>query len=179
MKWGVRYALVLVVVAAVLWLGFRDEVLGVVLVLWRIEVAKATLTLIHWAGIEATRDASVIYHPGGFAYEISRGCTGFVPAALLATAVATYPAAGRRKLAGLLLGVPLLLGVNLARLMHLYYLGVHQPQWFEIAHRVVWEGIIVLAVLGLWLAWTMWADRAKRPYRSVSQRSSSTSAIRE
>jgi exosortase H (IPTLxxWG-CTERM-specific) len=169
--------LVLAVAGLVLWLGFRDEVLGPVLVLWRIEVAKATEALIHWAGMEATREASALYHPGGFAYQISRGCTGFVPAALLTAAVAAYPAAGRRKLVGLLLGVPALLAVNLARLVHLYYLGVHQPRWFEVAHRVVWEGIIVLAVLALWVAWTMWADRAKRPYRSVSQRSSSTSTI--
>lgn len=165
-KASLRYALVLAVVAVVLWLVFRDEVMGAVLVFWRIGVAKATLALIHWAGMEATREASAIYHPSGFAYEISRGCTGFVPAALLATAVAAYPATGRRKLAGLLLGVPLLLGVNLTRLVHLYYLGVHQPQWFETAHRVVWEGIIVLTVLGLWLAWTMWADRGSGRYRT-------------
>ncbi|MBI2615064.1 MAG: hypothetical protein HYW52_05210, partial [Gemmatimonadetes bacterium] len=81
-----RYALVLAAAAIVLWLGFSEEVLGSALVFWRIEVAKAVVALIHLAGMEATREASAIYHPGGFAYEISRGCTGFVPAALLATA---------------------------------------------------------------------------------------------
>jgi exosortase/archaeosortase family protein len=154
-----RYALVLGFAALALWLGFRDEVLGPALLLWRIDVARAVVTLIHWVGMDAAREGSVVFHPAGFAYQISKGCTGFVPAALLATAVGAYPAASRRKLAGLLLGVPLILGVNLARLVHLYYLGVYQPRWFPLAHGIVWEGIIALAVLGSWLGWTMWADR--------------------
>lgn len=154
-----RYALVLTAAALALWLGFREEALGPVLAVWRVAVARATLVLIHWGGMEAVRDAAVIAHPGGFAYEISRGCTGFVPAALLATAIAAYPAAaGWKKLAGVALGVPLSLAVNLARLVHLYYLGVYRPQWFGVAHQIVWEGITVLATLALWVAWARWAD---------------------
>lgn len=164
----VCFAAVLAVVAGALWLGFRDEVLGWVLVAWRIEVAKAVLALIRLTGMEAIREASAIYHAGGFAYEISRGCTGFVPAALLATSIAAYPAAARFRLAGLLLGVPLLLGINLARLVHLFYLGVHQPRWFHVAHTVAWEAIIVLAVVGLWLAWAVWTDRARRFGRGLT-----------
>ncbi len=161
-KASLRYALLLAGVALVLWLAFRDEVMGPVLVFWRIEIAKATLALIHWAGMEATREASTIYHPSGFAYQISRGCTGFVPAALLAAAISAYPASARRKLTGLALGIPLLLSINLARLVHLYYLGVHQPQWFHAAHRVAWEGVIILAVVSVWVAWATWADRGAR-----------------
>lgn len=157
-----RVALVLALAGLLLWLGFRDEVLGPLLVLWRVEVAKAVLGLIHWAGMEATREATAIYHPGGFAYEISRGCTGFVPTALLATAISAYPAAGRAKLVGLVLGLPLLLAVNLARLVHLYYVGVRQPHWFETTHQVLWEILIIVAVVGIWLAWAAWADRRAR-----------------
>ena len=154
-----RYALILSAVGLALWIGFREETLGALLLLWRIEVARAALTLIHWTGMAAARDAAVIFHPGGFAYEISRGCTGLVPAALFATAVAAYPrAAGWKKLAGVALGVPLWLVLNLVRLAHLYYLGVYRPQWFGVAHEIVWSGMTILAILGLWAAWARWAD---------------------
>lgn len=51
--------------------------------------------------------------------------------------------------------------------------------WFHAAHTVGWEAIIVLAVVGLWLAWAAWVDRAARPHRWGSQRSSSTSTVRQ
>lgn len=172
MKVGLRYAVVLPVVAVALWLGFRDEGLGSVLVSWRVQVARAVLALIHSMGMEAVREGSALYHPAGFAYEISRGCTGFVPAALLATSIAAYPAAARFRVAGLLLGVPLLLALNIARLVHLFYLGAHQPRWFHVAHTVAWEAVIILAVVGLWLAWAAWADRARRSGRGLTRISS-------
>lgn len=155
----VRYALVLAAVAVLLWLTFRDELIGPVLEPVRTLIAQATLVLIHGIGMEATREASAIYHPGGFAYEISRGCTGIVPAAMLGAAVTAYPTEGRLRLVGLALGIPALLGVNLVRLVHLFYLGVHQPEWFPAAHKVAWEGLIIVAVVGLWLGWATWADR--------------------
>jgi exosortase H (IPTLxxWG-CTERM-specific) len=159
---NLRYALLLAAVAALLWLAFRDEVMGAVLQPLRALIAQVTLGLIHGVGMQATREASAIYHPGGFAYEISRGCTGFVPAAMLGVSIAAYPAERRHKGVGLALGIPVLLGINLVRLVHLFYLGVHQSEWFHAAHTVVWEGLIILAVVGLWLGWAAWVDRGVR-----------------
>jgi exosortase/archaeosortase family protein len=174
-----RYALGLAAVAVLLWLAFRDEVMGPVLEPLRTLIAQATLELIHGVGMEATRHASAIYHPGGFAYEISRGCTGFVPAAMLAAAISGYPARRRGKVAGLALGIPALLGINLGRLVHLFYVGVHQPEWFDVAHKVAWEGLIILAVVGFWLGWATWVDRGVRtPASGSTERSSPSSAAR-
>jgi exosortase H (IPTLxxWG-CTERM-specific) len=161
------YALGLAAVAVFLWLAFRDEVMGPVLEPLRTLIAQATLALIHGVGMEATRHGSAIYHPGGFAYEISRGCTGFVPAVMLAAAISGYPAQRRWKVVGLALGIPALLGINLGRLVHLFYLGVHQPDWFDVAHKVAWEGLIILAVVGFWLGWATWVDRGSEPRRQA------------
>lgn len=152
---NVRFVLALTIFAGLVLLTFREDVLGPALLPLRVLTAEATLAVIHGAGMEAVRAASTVYHPGGFAYEISRGCTGLVPIAFLVVAVLAYPADSRTKLVGLSLGVPFLAVLNLIRLVHLFYLGVHQPQLFELAHKVLWQAVIVLAVLALWIACTM------------------------
>jgi hypothetical protein len=51
--------------------------------------------------------------------------------------------------------------LNLARLVHLFVIGVRQPAWFDLAHEVIWESVMALSVLVAWLGWAMWADRAR------------------
>jgi exosortase/archaeosortase family protein len=159
---NLRLVLSLAVFVAFVLLAFRDEVMGPALVPLRTLTAQATLGLIHWAGMEAIREASAIYHPGGFAYEISRGCLGLVPVGVLAVSVLAHPGSLRPKLTGLALGVPLLVGLNLVRLVHLFYLGVRQPGLFHFAHQVVWQAVIVAAVFVLWLGWTGCAARWRK-----------------
>jgi exosortase/archaeosortase family protein len=118
------------------------------------------LTLIRSLGLDAVRDGTVISHSAGFAYEISRGCTGVIPALLLAVGVLAWPGAGSRKLLAALLGILLLLGLNLIRLVHLFYLGVRRPELFGIAHEVIWQAVLVLTVFALWLGFTRWTGSA-------------------
>jgi exosortase/archaeosortase family protein len=154
-----RFVVTLAVFAGVTFVVFRDTVMGPVLVPLRSLTAQITLALIRLAGMEAVREASIISHPNGFAYEISRGCTGLVGAALLAIAISAYPAARRSKLIGILVCVPTFAVINLVRLVHLFYLGVYQPQLFHTAHAVVWQLGMMAAVFGLWLGWTVRAGR--------------------
>jgi exosortase/archaeosortase family protein len=153
-----RFVFSLAAFVGVVLLVFRDEVIGPALVPLRALTARTVLGLIHLTGMEAVREASAVYHPGGFAYEISRGCMGLVPVAFLAVATLAYPGHLRRKLVALAVGIPLLLSLNLIRLLHLFYLGVHQPEMFYLAHQVLWQGGIVLAVFTLWLASTSWIE---------------------
>jgi len=44
--------------------------------------------------------------------------------------------------------------INVGRLVHLYWLGVHWPEAYSVAHEVVWNVVALLAVLaylGIWL----------------------------
>lgn len=155
---NLRFLLALAVIAGLVLLDAREEVLGPVLLPLRSLTAKTALALIHWLGMEAVREASAIHHPGGFAYEISRGCVGLVPIAFLVVSVLAYPGHQRTRLAGLALGIPFLVVLNLIRLVHLFYLGVHQPQLFELAHKLLWQAVIVFAVFALWMACTTRLD---------------------
>ncbi len=142
-------------------LTYREDVLGTLLAPLTTWTAGVTPVLLRWAGMEATRVATVVSHPSGFAYEIYYRCTGFLPVAVLTTAILASPGRWRRKLVGLVVGVPVLIALNLARLVHLFYVGVHRPAAFDFAHAVLWQGLVILAIAGLWLGSTCWAGSAR------------------
>ena len=52
---------------------------------------------------------------------------------------------------GLIVGVPLVLAANLARLVSLFFIGVHRRQAFDFAHLVLWEAAMVLVILAVWI----------------------------
>ncbi|MGH7699278.1 MAG: archaeosortase/exosortase family protein [Gemmatimonadales bacterium] len=155
-----RFVAALCVFAAAAWLLFRDEVLGAALVDVRTATAEVAVALIRAVGMEAVRDGTTIYHPAGFGVEISRGCTPVIGATLLAVATLAYPVERRRRLVGVVIAVPLFVALNFVRLVHLFYLGVHEPGRFALAHETLWQGGVAVAIYGLWLAWKLWADRA-------------------
>jgi exosortase/archaeosortase family protein len=123
-------------------------------------VASLVQAMLHPLGIEAVRAGGTLYVPGVFGYEITVGCTGLVAGAVLTVAIVASPGARAAKTWGLLVGVPLVLAVNLLRLAHLFYIGIHAPWRFALAHSVVWEGAVVLVTFGVWLAWTRWSAPA-------------------
>ncbi len=122
-------------------------------------VASLTQAVLQWIGIAAQRTGTVLFVPGAFAYDINIGCTGLLPAAVLAVAILASPGTQGAKQRGLVVGVPLLLALNLLRLVHLFYLGIHAPRYFVLAHTLLWEGTIVLFTFVTWLLWTRWAAR--------------------
>jgi exosortase/archaeosortase family protein len=122
-------------------------------------VASLTQAVLHGIGIAAERAGTVLFVPGGFAYDITIGCTGLLSAAVLAVAILASPGTWGAKQRGLVVGIPLLLTVNLLRLVHLFYLGIHAPGHFVLAHTLLWEGTMVLFTFVTWLLWTRWADR--------------------
>lgn len=140
---------------------YREPVIGPAFVPFQTAIAQVTLTVLHLLGVEGTRFGLILYHPGGFGYQISLGCTGFLPAAFLAVGIVAYPATARCRALGILVGVPGLLLLNLGRLVHLFVIGVGRPAWFDLAHEVIWQSVIALSVLLAWVGWAMWADRVR------------------
>lgn len=159
---NLRFLLALAIFAGVVPVVFRDELMGSALFTLRVLTARATLVFIHWSGMEAVREASAIFHPGGFAYQISRGCMGLVPAALLGVAVLAYPGERRRKAVALAVGIPILFALNFVRLVHLFYLGVYRPDTFHLAHTVLWQVGIILGVFLTWLGCIAWLEYRPR-----------------
>lgn len=88
-----------------------------------------------------------------FSAEIITECTAIFPIMIFLAAVIAYPSGWKKKLWGIVLGVPAILFVNLIRLVTLFYIGYWFPSVFEAAHLLVWQSLIIFFAVLFWLIW--------------------------
>jgi exosortase H (IPTLxxWG-CTERM-specific) len=89
----------------------------------------------------------------GFAVSIEAGCNGVEATIVLLAAILAFPAPWKHKVTGLVIGVVAVQGLNVVRVISLFYLGQWDREWFEWAHLYVWQALIMLDVLIVWLIW--------------------------
>jgi exosortase H (IPTLxxWG-CTERM-specific) len=89
----------------------------------------------------------------GFAVSIEAGCNGVEATIVLVAAMLAFPAPWQRKLAGLAVGILAVQSLNVVRVISLFYLGQWDIRVFEWAHLYVWQALIMLDVLVVWLVW--------------------------
>ena len=94
--------------------------------------------------------------------KIIRECTGAYPLGIFTAAVVAYPLSWRARLLGLLAGFPILLIVNQVRLVSLCYIDRWYPRALETAHMLVWQSLIVLVTLLVFVACVAIAPRVDR-----------------
>ncbi len=112
------------------------------------------------AGIVKVFDPSVVSTgkvlrsaSNGFGVSIEAGCNGVEATIVLVAAILAFPAPWKRKLTGLTIGVVAVQGLNIVRVISLFYLGQWNFKVFEWAHLYVWQALIMLDVLIVWLLW--------------------------
>lgn len=108
-----------------------------------------------------TQAPDTVISSARFAVDIRRGCDAVDPTALFVAAVLAFPAAWRRKLPGMAIGVLLLALLNLVRVVSLFLIGVYFPRVFELMHAEIWQTCFILAALVLWALWIRWALRSQ------------------
>ena len=89
----------------------------------------------------------------GFAVSIEAGCNGVEATIVLVAAILAFPSTWKRKLIGLAAGIVAVQGLNIVRVISLFYLGQWNFDVFEWAHLYVWQALIMLDVLIVWLLW--------------------------
>jgi exosortase H (IPTLxxWG-CTERM-specific) len=89
----------------------------------------------------------------GFAVSIESGCNGVEATIVLVAAILAFPAPSRHRLIGLAAGIAAVQGLNVIRVISLFYLGQWDIGVFEWAHLYVWQALIMLDVLIVWLIW--------------------------
>ena len=99
----------------------------------------------------------------GFAVSIEAGCNGVEATIVLVAAILAFPAPWRHKVIGLASGIVAVQGLNVVRVISLFYLGQWDKQWFEWAHLYVWQALIMLDVLVVWLVWVRLLPRPHGP----------------
>jgi exosortase H (IPTLxxWG-CTERM-specific) len=115
-------------------------------------LARASGTLLHLMGEPVTVAGTDIRSPT-FSVNIENGCNGVETALLLGSAILAYPATWKRRLAGLAIGFVAIELVNLVRIASLYWIGAHHPSLFSQSHTVIWQSIVVLWGVLLFLVW--------------------------
>ena len=94
--------------------------------------------------------------PLQFTFSLVPDCGALPSMSIFIAALIAFPASMRKRALGLLIGVPILYIINLARLTCLAAIGAYwkqTPEVFEFAHQYVWQAIYVLIVVGVWLLW--------------------------
>ena len=59
----------------------------------------------------------------------------------------------KEKLYGMFVGFIALSVINFVRTVSLYFVAAHQPQWFDNAHLILWQSLMVVLTIGLWFLW--------------------------
>lgn len=95
----------------------------------------------------------------GFSILIGDVCTGIIPMIILTSAILAYPSKIYPKLKAIAFGIITLMIVNLVRLITLFLIGIYAPGIFETAHYVIWQSLMILIAIGIWLFW-IWRDWA-------------------
>src|SRR5207342_3576638 len=99
----------------------------------------------------------------GFAVSIEAGCNGVEATIVLVAAILAFPAPWKRRLIGLAIGIVAVQGLNIVRVISLFYLGQWDLRVFEWAHLYVWQALIMLDVLVVWLIWVRRVPRIGAP----------------
>jgi exosortase/archaeosortase family protein len=103
-----------------------------------------------------------------FVFIIVPECGAIEVMAIFLAAVVAFPAGIRKKLLGLLLGLPVMYLVNVFRLSCLAIIGAldgTKGRWvFNFAHEYVWQTIYIVFVVAVWLLWVEYVVRRKNSH---------------
>ncbi len=122
-------------------------------------VARASGFCLHLIDSSVTMQGTIIRNPQ-FAVNIQNGCNGVETMIIFLAAVIAFPASWKARIAGLAIGIVAIQIVNLIRVIALFLTGVYFPAFFDNSHTVIWQTIVILSGVLLWI---FWANRYAMP----------------
>ncbi|MCB1604919.1 MAG: exosortase H [Gammaproteobacteria bacterium] len=87
------------------------------------------------------------------AVRIAAGCNGVEAVIVLFAAIFAFPSSFKHKLIGFVLGFFAIQFVNVIRIISLFYLLAWDKTWFDWFHLYLWQALIILDALIVWLLW--------------------------
>jgi exosortase H (IPTLxxWG-CTERM-specific) len=127
-------------------------------------VARVSGNLLGLLGEDITIKGCVLRSPR-FAVTIYNGCNGLITSLIFISGVLAFPARWNAKLFGVVGGLLSIQIINLVRIISLFYIGVFLPRFFNQSHIFIWQSIVILAGVTLWV---FWAHRYATPKRDRS-----------
>ena len=114
--------------------------------------ARWTSAALNILGASTTVDGTIVASDS-FAVDIVVECTALGPLVLFIGAVVAYPSAFKSKGMGVLLGIGVLTSINVIRIVSLFWIGSSFPQYLSVAHLLIWQSVMILLAIVLWLFW--------------------------
>jgi exosortase H (IPTLxxWG-CTERM-specific) len=150
-----RFVLIfLAVLVALFTLELTHPVQRLVVMPWTGLLAQTSAVLLRFFDPAVIAYGKVLQHANtGLGVSIEAGCNGIEACLILTAAILAYPASWTMRLAGVVLGFVAIQVVNVLRLITLFYLVGYSQQLFEFAHLYLWQALIMLDVLVVWLLW--------------------------
>ena len=112
-------------------------------------------------------DADVVAHgdvisslSNAAAVRIAPGCNGVEAVIILFAAIFAFPAPWKHKLIGFVLGFLAIQILNLLRIITLFYLLQWDKHWFDWFHLYLWQALIILDALVVWLIWLRYLPKS-------------------
>jgi exosortase H (IPTLxxWG-CTERM-specific) len=116
------------------------------------QIAKASGVALRAIGQDVTRTGTMLRSPR-FAVNIRNGCNGVEAMVILLAAMVAFPASWKARLVGLAAGAVAIQAVNLVRVVALFLTGSYLPRLFDTSHTVVWQTLVILAAVLIWIVW--------------------------
>ncbi|MGA7991335.1 MAG: exosortase H [Thermoanaerobaculia bacterium] len=114
-----------------------------------VKISAAILRLI---GEAVVTDGTVIRSPL-FAVDVKNGCNGIEATLLLLAAMLAFPAPAKARASGVAIGFLAIQAVNFVRIVSLFWLGAHRRDVFDLFHAAIWQTLLILLAVGIFLAW--------------------------
>lgn len=128
-------------------------------------VAKVSGVALNLIGQGIEMEGTIIRNQR-FAVNIRNGCNGVETMIIFLAAVLAFPASWKARGVGLVLGMLAIQGINLVRVVALFLTGSYFPKFFDSSHTVVWQTIVILFGVVLWI---FWANRYAQPMGATAE----------
>jgi exosortase H (IPTLxxWG-CTERM-specific) len=121
---------------------------------WTIALAKISTWLVTLFDSQVEATGRVMRSlTNGFGVSIEKGCNGIEATIVLVAAMLAFPSPWKYKIIGILSGFVAVQALNVVRVISLFYLGQWNMTAFEWAHLYIWQALIMLDVLIVFLIW--------------------------
>jgi exosortase H (IPTLxxWG-CTERM-specific) len=151
----VRFFIFFVVILVALFTAeLTPPVQNAVVLPWTEALARISAALITVFDPRVAASGKILQNTvNGFAVSIEAGCNGIEAAIILIAAMLAFPAPWKHRAIGILAGLSAVQALNVVRVISLFYLGQWNMKAFEWAHLYLWQALIMLDVLIVWLVW--------------------------
>jgi exosortase H (IPTLxxWG-CTERM-specific) len=114
-------------------------------------IARVSATVLGVLDAASVAGATVGFRT--FSVEIVEACNGVLPTMIFLAAVLAFPSSLSAKVCGIGLGIPVIFLLNVVRIISLALLGAWRPSLFDKVHIYVWQAVVIVASMALWVLW--------------------------